>query len=143
MPDIGWQELFLIALVTILVVGPKEIPRVLRTVTQWIQKVRSMARDFQRGIDDLVVEADLDDFRKDMEAAKGFDVKRNIEEMIDPTGEYAKSIQDIEDTVESSLQKEPDDDSSAVDDDPVPPAADVPDGPEKSSDAPPAKTPDA
>lgn len=143
MPDIGWQELFLIGLVTILVVGPKEIPRVLRTVTQWIQKVRSMARDFQRGIDDLVVEADLDDFRKDMEAAKGFDVKRNIEDMIDPTGEYAKSIKDIEDSVESSLQNEPDDDSSAIDDDPVPPAEDVPDGPEKSSDDPPAKTPDA
>ena len=61
MPDIGWQELFLIALVTILVVGPKEIPRVLRTVSLWVRKIRSMARDFQSGIDDLAREADLDE----------------------------------------------------------------------------------
>ena len=69
MPDIGWQELFLIALVTILVVGPKEIPRVLRTVSLWAQKIRGMAREFQSGIDDLAREADLDDFRKELAEA--------------------------------------------------------------------------
>jgi sec-independent protein translocase protein TatB len=107
MPDIGWQELFLIALVTIIVVGPKEIPRVLRTVSLWMRKIRSMARDFQNGIDDLAREADLDDFRKELAAAKDFDVERNIEEMIDPTGEYAKSIREIEESVETSMEDEP------------------------------------
>ena len=78
MPDIGWQELFLIALVTIIVVGPKEIPRVLRTASSWMRKIRDMARDFQSGIDDLAREAELDDFRKELASAKDFDVKRNI-----------------------------------------------------------------
>ena len=107
MPDIGWQELFLIGLVTIIVVGPKEIPRVLRTVSQWMRKIRSMAREFQSGVDDLAREADLDDFRKELAEAKELGNERNIEEMIDPTGEYARSIQELDETVESSLEEEP------------------------------------
>jgi sec-independent protein translocase protein TatB len=115
MPDIGWQELFLIALVTIIVIGPKEIPRVLRTVSLWVRKIRGMASDFQSGIDDLAREADLEDFRKELADAKDFDIGRNIEDMIDPTGEYAKSIQDIEGSVESSLEDDPLDDFDDVD----------------------------
>ena len=139
MPDIGWQELFLIALVTIIVVGPKEIPRVLRTVSLWVQKIKGMAREFQSGIDDLAREADLDDFRKELAEAKDFDVGRNIEDMIDPTGEYAKSIEELEESVESSLEEEPllndfedGDDADAGDDDL--------DDPEDSGDGLPAKT---
>ena len=134
MPDIGWQELFLIALVTILVVGPKEIPRVLRTVSLWARKIRGMARDFQSGIDDLAREADLDDFRKELAEAKDFDIGRNIEDMVDPTGEYAKSIQDIEETVETSLEEaSPDDSDTATGDAPD-------DSPKELKDDAPAKT---
>ena len=57
MLDVGWQELFLIAVITIIVVGPKEIPRVLRTVTLWVRKVKDMAREFQTSIDDIAREA--------------------------------------------------------------------------------------
>ena len=141
MPDIGWQELFLIALITIIVVGPKEIPRVLRTVSLWVRKIKGMAREFQSGIDDLAREADLDDFRKELAEAKDFDTGRNIEDMIDPTGEYAKSIQDLEDSVESSLEEEPLDDFEDGDD-----AADSDvgddalDDPEDTGDGLPAKT---
>ena len=142
MPDIGWQELFLIALVTILVVGPKEIPRVLRTVSLWAQKIRGMAREFQSGIDDLAREADLDDFRKELAEAKDFDVGRNIEDMIDPTGEHAKSIQDLENSVESSLEEEPlddieDVDAAAADADAL---DDAPEGPADSGDKLPVKS---
>ena len=49
--DIGWQELFLVAVVTILVVGPKELPRILRTVFSAVRKMRGFADDFHRGID--------------------------------------------------------------------------------------------
>ena len=146
MPDIGWQELFLIALVTILVVGPKEIPRVLRTVSLWAQKIRGMAREFQSGIDDLAREADLDDFRKELAEAKDFDVGRNIEDMIDPTGEYAKSIQDLENSVESSLEEEPLDDIEDVDaaaaaaDADADALDDAPEGPADSGDKLPVKS---
>ena len=140
MPDIGWQELFLIALVTILVVGPKEIPRVLRTVSLWAQKIRGMAREFQSGIDDLAREADLDDFRKELAEAKDFDVGRNIEDMIDSTGEYAKSIQDLENSVESSPEEESLDDIEDVDAADADALDDAPEGPADSGDKLPVKS---
>ena len=65
MLGVGWPELMVIAVVTVLVVGPKELPRVLRTVTQLMRRAREMAADFQSGMDQLARESDLDDLRKE------------------------------------------------------------------------------
>lgn len=103
MLDIGWPELAIIALITILVVGPKEIPRVLRMVTQAVRKLRSMASEFQSGIDDLAREADLDDLKKDIEKTASTDIAGEIENTIDPTGEVTESVREIE----TSLKEDP------------------------------------
>src|SRR3546814_18904782 len=76
--DIGWQELFVIAVVTVIVIGPKELPRVLRSVSLWVRKIKDMARDFQDGIQELAREAELDDIRKEIEAGK-FEIDKEIE----------------------------------------------------------------
>lgn len=94
--DIGWPELMIIALITILVVGPKEIPRVLRTVTQIMRKLRSMANEFQSGIDELAREAELDDLKKDIERTASKDLAGDLEKSIDPTGDVTKSMREIE-----------------------------------------------
>ena len=52
--DIGWQELFVIGAITIIVVGPKDLPRVLMQVTKYVRKARSIAREFQSSIDEVV-----------------------------------------------------------------------------------------
>ncbi len=103
MLDIGWPELLIVALVTIIVVGPKELPRVLRTVTQMVRKVRAMASEFQSGIDDLAREAELDDLKKDIERTASTDIAGELEHEIDPTGEVAKSMREIE----TSLKEDP------------------------------------
>lgn len=103
MLDIGWVELSIIALITILVVGPKEIPRVLRTVTQIMRKVRGMASEFQSGIDDLAREAELDDLKKDIEKTASRDFASELENTIDPTGEVTESVREIE----TSLKEDP------------------------------------
>lgn len=103
MLDIGWPELAIIALITILVVGPKEIPRVLRTVTQVVRKLRGMASEFQSGIDELAREADLDDLKKDIEKTASTDIAGELENSIDPTGEVTESVREIE----SSLKEDP------------------------------------
>ena len=54
--DIAWSELGVIAVVALIVIGPKDLPKVLRTIGQWTAKARSMAREFQSGIDDMVRE---------------------------------------------------------------------------------------
>lgn len=103
MLDIGWPELLIIALVTIIVVGPKELPRVLRTVTQMLRKIRAMASEFQSGIDELAREAELDDLKKDIEKAASTDIAAELENEIDPTGEVTKSMREIEE----SLKEDP------------------------------------
>ena len=102
MLDVGWQELFLIAVITIIVVGPKEIPRVLRAVTVWIRKVKDMAREFQSSIDDIAREAELDDIKKQLAEAQDFDIEREIEQAIDPTGEMINSIHGIAEPVDEA-----------------------------------------
>lgn len=102
MLDVGWQELFLIAVITIIVVGPKEIPRVLRTVTLWIRKIKDMAREFQNSIDDIAREADLDDIKQQLAAAKDFDIEREMENAIDPNGDVSNAIHDIAEPVEQA-----------------------------------------
>ncbi len=94
--DIGWQELFLIGLVTILVVGPKEIPRVLRTVVAAVRKVRGLANDFQRGIDELARETELDEIRRDLEKSATLDLERELEETIDPKGEMSETVKELQ-----------------------------------------------
>lgn len=102
MLDIGWQELFLIAVVTIIVVGPKEIPRVLRTVTLWIRKVKDMAREFQSSIDDIAREAELDDIKKQLAEAQDFDLEHEMEKTIDPTGEMKSTIHEMAEPVDEA-----------------------------------------
>jgi len=105
MLDIGWPELLIVALVTIIVVGPKELPRVLRTVTQLVRKIRAMASEFQSGIDDLAREAELDDLKKDLEKAASTDIAGELENEIDPTGEVTKSVREIEDSLKEDPRK--------------------------------------
>jgi sec-independent protein translocase protein TatB len=62
--DVGYSELLLIAIVTLLVVGPKELPNLLRTVGKWTGKARSMARHFRAGFDTMVREAEIEEMNK-------------------------------------------------------------------------------
>jgi sec-independent protein translocase protein TatB len=66
--DIGAGEMLMIAVVAILVIGPKDLPRALRTAGQWIGKVRGMARHFQTGLDAMVREAELEEMEKKWKA---------------------------------------------------------------------------
>ncbi|MEC8202850.1 MAG: Sec-independent protein translocase protein TatB, partial [Pseudomonadota bacterium] len=90
------QELFLIGLITILVVGPREIPRVLRTVVAAVRKVRGLANDFQRGIDELARETELDEIRRDIEKGATLDLERELEETIDPKGEMSEAVEELQ-----------------------------------------------
>jgi sec-independent protein translocase protein TatB len=62
--DIGYSELLLIAIVALVVIGPKDLPRVMRTVGQWVGRARGMARHFRSGIDTMMREAELEEMEK-------------------------------------------------------------------------------
>ena len=90
--DIGWQELFILAVLAIIVIGPKDLPGAIRTIAKWIRKARSMARDLQDGLDEVVREADLDDLKKELDSPGGLDIAKKIEDAVDPTGEITKDM---------------------------------------------------
>ena len=67
---IGYTELFVIGVVAIIVIGPKDLPRVLRAVGQTVSKMRGMAREFQGHLDSAMKEAGLDDVKKELQGLK-------------------------------------------------------------------------
>jgi sec-independent protein translocase protein TatB len=68
--SIGFQELILIGLVGLLVVGPKQLPLLLRKAGQWMNKMRGMAADFRATFDEMARQAELDELRKEVEALR-------------------------------------------------------------------------
>ena len=66
MLDLGWQELFFITLVAIIVVGPKDLPVLVRSISRWIFKARRLAQDFQGSLEIVAREAEIDGLKKDM-----------------------------------------------------------------------------
>lgn len=91
--DIGWQELFIAAVLALIVIGPKDLPRAIRAVRNVIRKLREMARDFQSGVDDMVREAELDDVRNQINRASQLDPKKSITETVDPTGDLSSDLE--------------------------------------------------
>ena len=142
--DIGWQELFIVAVLAIIVIGPKDLPRVMRTVGSVVRKARGMASEFQSSLEDMAREADLDEARKELDAVSGMDIRRQLEETIDPTGDFADDLDmgDIQSDLDTSIREAmaPSDSIAAGAQQPEPPA--VPDEPPAVPDEPPA-VPDA
>jgi sec-independent protein translocase protein TatB len=62
--DIAPSELIAVAVIALLVIGPKDLPRVMRVVGQWVGKARGMARHFRSGFDNMIREAELEDMEK-------------------------------------------------------------------------------
>jgi len=74
--DIGWSEFLVIGVVALIVIGPKELPAVLRAVGQWTTKIRRMAAEFQSQFQEAMREAEMADLKKEVDnladTAKGF-----------------------------------------------------------------------
>ncbi len=85
--DIGWAELFFIGVLVLLVMGPRELPKVLYEFGKWARRARGMAREFQRHVDDMVREAEIEDIKKQAQAASGFNLRQTVESAVDPDGE--------------------------------------------------------
>jgi sec-independent protein translocase protein TatB len=68
--DVGWSELLVIAVVAIIVIGPKDLPRLMRTFGQYAGKVRRVAAEFQREFEDAMREAEVDEVRKALESVR-------------------------------------------------------------------------
>lgn len=91
--DMSWSELLLIAVVALIVIGPKDLPKALKTVAQFAHKARSLAREFQSGVEEMAREAELHEIKADIEKAAATDFVEDLQNSIDPGGEVAKSLE--------------------------------------------------
>jgi len=65
----SWSELVLIGAVALVVIGPKDLPKVMRTMGQWSRRIRVLSGDFQRHLDEMVRQAELDEIKREAEKA--------------------------------------------------------------------------
>lgn len=100
--DIGWTELLVIAVVMIIVVGPKDLPAMLRTMGRYAGKLRRTANEFKGQFEEAIRESELEEIRGEIEGLRNMDprvqVKKSIAEAFDsepaPVGEDEANMLD-------------------------------------------------
>lgn len=131
MLDIGWSEMLIILVVALVVIGPKDLPKVARQVGRWTGKARAMAREFQRSFDDMAREAELEEIKAGLQKMNPASLESTIRETVDPDRKLEQAL-DVRDTLDAEarsiraeLAAEP---SPATTPEPPPPAAPAPAG---------------
>ena len=105
MLDIGGWEFLVVAFVLIMVVGPKELPRMLRSFTQFSRSMRKMAREFTDGMNQIANDAEVAELKKAMNEAKDGDLDK-LASAIDPGGNVAESVRDLKDSMDKDAAAE-------------------------------------
>lgn len=88
LPQFGFFELVLVAIIALVVVGPRDLPKLMRTVGRMAAQARRMAGEFRSAFDQMSREAEMEEMRKEIEALKHDNVvaeaKRSIEDAVKP-----------------------------------------------------------
>jgi sec-independent protein translocase protein TatB len=95
--DFSWGELLVVGVVALIAIGPKELPGVLRTVGQWMTKMRRLAAEFQGQFHEAIREAEM------------ADLKKEVDEMTDKAKSYAHfdPLGDIQKDIENTIADKP------------------------------------
>ncbi len=90
--DFGMSELLLIGVVALVFIGPKDLPKALRVAGFWVRKARTLSREFQSSVEQMIREAELDEMRQELKKATEIDLDKEFRNTIDPTGSLAESL---------------------------------------------------
>jgi len=90
--DFGMSELLLIGIVALVFIGPKDLPKALRVAGFWVRKARTLSREFQSSVEQMIREAELDEMRQELKKATEIDLDKEFRQTIDPTGSLAESL---------------------------------------------------
>lgn len=112
--DIGWTEMLVIAVVMIVVVGPKDLPRMLRTFGKTTAKLRAMAGDFQKQFNEALKEAELDEVKKSVDELRNLNPAAQIKRQLNP---FEQAAADVKAGLDAAAKPTPS---------PVPPSATEP-----------------
>lgn len=98
LPDIGASELILIAVVALIVVGPKDLPLLMRKVGQFMARLRGMAAEFRASFDEMARQSELDELRKEVEAMRRGQLLEGVAEATSD-----QPVRDVISDIEQSL----------------------------------------
>jgi len=127
--DIGWSELLLIAVVTLIVVGPKELPGLLRMVGRYVGIVRRHASEFRAQFDDVIRETEIENLRDEMTELRD-EVTATVDSV---TGKLNDEVDDAKHAIDEAAKSKDTIQTPTARATPPPPAT-----PEKTSSAKPA-----
>lgn len=102
--EVGWTEMLVIAVVMIVVVGPKDLPNMLRTMGRMTSKMRGMANDFRRQFDEALKEAELDDVKKSVDSLRGLNPATEIRKQLNP---FEKAAADVRAGLDQAMKPKP------------------------------------
>jgi sec-independent protein translocase protein TatB len=102
--EIGWGELLIIGVVALIAIGPKELPTVLRTLGQWMNKLRRMASEFQSQFHEAMREAELADLKKQVDDMTS---QAQSYASFDPVAEVRQEVDSTQQQIESAMADKP------------------------------------
>jgi sec-independent protein translocase protein TatB len=88
----SWSEILIIGVVALVLIGPNDLPRAMKTAARWMAAGRKLAREFQGHVDDLVREAELDELREQARKLATQPLSTHIQNAIDPHRELAEAL---------------------------------------------------
>jgi len=89
LPGIGFTELMVLAVAALIIVGPKDLPMMMRRLGQFVGKGRAMAREFQAAFDDIARQSELEDLRKEIEELK---ISNSLKQATSDLTDYEKDV---------------------------------------------------
>ena len=102
--DIGWPEMLVVAVVLIVIVGPKDLPGMLRNFGRTTTKLRSMAADFRKQFDDALKEAELDDVKGIVDDVRKLNPASDIKKALNP---MQKAAEDVRSGLDAAMRPQP------------------------------------
>lgn len=81
--DLSWAHILILLVVALIVVGPKDLPRLMHIIGRWMGKARAMANEFRKSFDEMARQAELDELRKEIAALRSERPLAGLEQQIE------------------------------------------------------------
>ena len=112
MLSLGWSEISIIFIIVVIVIGPNEIPNLLKQLGYVSKKIKSLSRDFNTSLNNIVKETEIDNIKKEINKVSKLDIKKEIEnndiisEFSDINSTFEKLNNDVSDTKDSNKKND-------------------------------------
>jgi sec-independent protein translocase protein TatB len=90
--DLAWSEIAVIGLVSVMVLGPKELPNAMRTMAKLMRKMRGLTSELQGHVNEMVREAELEELRQQVQKLSSTNIATEVTKAVDPTGEFSAAL---------------------------------------------------